>query len=231
VLVQIYGITTAGDAAAVNALGPDNVGLVLDEGIHTWDSVSDLDLPALRRELTDVAVVALSLSSDPERIRRTADAVQPAIVHLARAAGIDLDELAALRDDLAPVELMSTVPVRDDSSIDLARRLASVSDHLLLDSTDASGTVGATGLTHDWSLSARLVAEVAVPVFLAGGLGPDNVVEAIEVVGPAGVDSETHTSRRDDRRRKDLARVEAFIERARTTRPRREGFASGPGGG
>jgi phosphoribosylanthranilate isomerase len=54
-------------------------------------------------------------------------------------------------------------------------------------------------------------------VILAGGLGPENVAEAIARVRPAGVDSETRTSRDDDRRRKDLAKVEAFIERARTT--------------
>jgi phosphoribosylanthranilate isomerase len=52
-------------------------------------------------------------------------------------------------------------------------------------------------------------------VILAGGLGPDNVIEAIRRTRPAGVDSETRTSRDDDRRRKDPERVRLFIQRAR----------------
>ena len=64
---------------------------------------------------------------------------------------------------------------------------------------------------HGWRLSRDLVSRVSTPVFPAGGLGPDNVVDAIARVEPAGVDSETHTSRTDDRRRKDLDRGRAFI--------------------
>jgi phosphoribosylanthranilate isomerase len=79
-----------------------------------------------------------------------------------------------------------------------------------------TGVVGASGLVHDWSVSASVVAAVDVPVFLAGGLGPENVVAAIERVRPAGVDSETRTSRDGDRRRKDPDRVRRFIELARS---------------
>jgi phosphoribosylanthranilate isomerase len=52
---------------------------------------------------------------------------------------------------------------------------------------------------------------------LAGGLGPDNVRDAIELVRPFGVDSETKTSTVEDRRRKDLEQVERFIRLARAT--------------
>ena len=54
---------------------------------------------------------------------------------------------------------------------------------------------------------------------LAGGLGPDNVLEAIRRVRPDGVDSETRTSRPDDRRRKDVDKVRSFIELARLVSP------------
>ena len=111
---------------------------------------------------------------------------------------------------------MVTIPVRGPDSVTTAQAFAPMSDYLLLDSTDPrSGTVGATGLTHDWSVSRQIVAAVDIPVILAGGLGPENVREAIGQVGPAGVDSETRTSTDADRRRKDGARVRQFIERAR----------------
>jgi phosphoribosylanthranilate isomerase len=216
-LTQIYGITTPGDAALVNALRPDHVGVVLGEGLETWDSV---DLPTLRAilpELRDVAVVALSLSTERARILRTIEAVKPAWLHLARAAErMTPARVAALRAEIAPIRLMLTIPVRDLSALETAERFAPSADALLLDSAHpVTGTVGATGHVHDWSVSRRIVERVRVPVILAGGLGPDNVSEAIRQTRPAGVDSETHTSRSDDRRRKDPERVRLFLERAR----------------
>jgi phosphoribosylanthranilate isomerase len=225
VLTQIYGITTAEDAALVNALAPDHVGVVLDEGIATWDSVDVPTLRAILSELRDVAVVALSLSTERERILRTLGAVKPAWLHLARAAdGMTPALVAALRAEIAPVRVMLTVPVRDAAALETAERFAPCADALLLDSAHPStGVVGATGHVHDWSVSRRIVEGVRVPVILAGGLGPDNVVEAIRQTRPAGVDSETRTSRDDDRRRKHPERVRLFLERARVagagTRP------------
>jgi len=62
---------------------------------------------------------------------------------------------------------------------------------LLLDSgrPDAElPELGGTGRPHDWNLSRRIVQDSPVPVFLAGGLDPNNVVEAIQRVRPYGVD-------------------------------------------
>ena len=216
VLTQIYGITTAADAALVNALAPDHVGVVLDEGIATWDTVDEPTLRAILRELPDVSVVALSLSTERDRILRTVERVASAWLHLARAESIAPETLARLRADVAPCRLMLTVPVRDLAALELAARLAACADALLLDSAHpATGLVGATGHVHDWSLSRQIVERTRVPVILAGGLGPENVAEAIRRTRPAGVDSETRTSRTDDRRRKDPERVRLFLERAR----------------
>jgi len=216
VLTQIYGLTTPADAAAVSALGPDHVGVVLDEGIATWDSVDEPTVRAIRHEIDGPVVVALSLATDPERIRRTVETVEPGVVHLARAEHLSADALAEVRAAVSPVQVMLTVPVRGAEAVDLARRLAPHADWLLLDTAHPdTGVVGATGLAHDWEWSRAVVDATDVPVFLAGGLGPHNVAAAIETVQPAGVDSETRTSRADDRRRKDLAVVRQFIEAAR----------------
>src|SRR5262249_43735806 len=74
------------------------------------------------------------------------------------------------------------------------REAAEVAPHvhaILLDSGNPTLTVkelGGTGRRHDWSISRRIVEAVDVPVFLAGGLRPDNVAEAIHTVRPFGVD-------------------------------------------
>ena len=78
--------------------------------------------------------------------------------------------------------------------------------------------MGAAGITHDWSIDRRIVESVDIPVILAGGLGPDNVAEAIEAVHPAGVDSLTKTSVVENGVlvRKDIDKVREFCRIAKS---------------
>jgi phosphoribosylanthranilate isomerase len=217
VLVQIYGMTTAQDAADVDCLDPDTIGVVLDEGIPTWDSVDDATARGIVLAVTRARVVALSLATDLERILATFRTLKPDILHLARADAVEEQSLLRIRTAIEPASLMLTVPVEGMSSVALAQRLSEYGDYVLLDTKHPdTGVVGATGQTHDWTTSAAIVEALDTPVILAGGLGPDNVSDAISVVRPFGVDSETRTSLDIDRRRKDIAKVEAFIAVART---------------
>jgi phosphoribosylanthranilate isomerase len=217
VFVQVYGITTTEDAAEVDRLRPDSVGVVLDEGVPTWDSVDADTARAIVTALPHVRVVALSLSTDPDRILATFTTIRPDILHLARADAIDDATLQRIRAKIEPAQLMLTVPVDGPDAIDVARRLSEVGDCLLLDTKHPdTGVVGASGHTHDWSVSADIVNTLDIPVVLAGGLGPENVRDAISAVRPFGVDSETRTSLESDRRRKDIAKVESFISLARS---------------
>ncbi len=114
--------------------------------------------------------------------------------------------------------IIRSVPVVDDSSIEIARSYDGFVDFLLLDSHRADDRqIGALGVTHDWSISRRIVEAVRTPVILAGGLGPENVAEAIRTVRPAGVDSKTKTDRSGSHA-KDLDRVRRFYEAARAER-------------
>ena len=218
-LVQIYGLTTPEDAQIVNSLGPDHVGVVLDEGYDAWDSVDLRTARDIVAELSEVSVVALSLAIERDRILRTVEAVTPRVLHLARAADeLTLDDLGSLRSEITPVGLMVTIGVIDQHAVEQAERLSEVADFFLLDSAHPdSGRVGASGHVHDWTLSRRIVECTSVPCILAGGLGPDNVSGAIAAVGPFGVDSETRTSSDRDRRRKDPGKVRSFIDRARSS--------------
>jgi phosphoribosylanthranilate isomerase len=73
--------------------------------------------------------------------------------------------------------------------------------------------VGGTGKTHDWSLSAKIVANCKVPVVLAGGLTPQNVMHAIHIVRPFAVDVNSGIERADGRKSEE--RIYRFIEAAR----------------
>lgn len=97
-----------------------------------------------------------------------------------------------LRASLPGVSIVQVVHVTGDESIDEACRVAELGiDALLLDSGDQRLPVkllGGTGRTHDWTLSRKIRESVNVPLFLAGGLGIENVARAIEEVRPFGVD-------------------------------------------
>lgn len=83
-----------------------------------------------------------------------------------------------------------------------------------------AGFVGITGVTSDWEVAKEVVTKSPIPVVLAGGLGPENVYEAVRIVRPYGVDSCSGTNARGPdgrpvRFRKDMERVRLFIEEAR----------------
>lgn len=98
---------------------------------------------------------------------------------------------AQIREALPGIRVVQVIHVRDESSVTEALQVAESADALLLDSGNPNLQVkelGGTGRTHNWDLSKQIVSQSPIPVFLAGGLGPHNVREAIETVQPFGVD-------------------------------------------
>ena len=124
--------------------------------------------------------------------------LQPAIVHLGSAPGlVTPEQVRELKRSIPGVSMMRSVPVLGTESIEIALHYEGIADFLLLDSYRAADEqIGALGVTHDWSISRQIVERVRTPVILAGGLGPDNVAEAIRTVRPAGVELEDEDGQR-----------------------------------
>lgn len=98
---------------------------------------------------------------------------------------------AGLRAALPGIALVQVIHVRGEASLDEALSVAPHVDALLLDSGNpdlAVKELGGTGRVHDWRVSRRIVEQAGKPVFLAGGLRPDNVRAAVEAVQPWGLD-------------------------------------------
>jgi phosphoribosylanthranilate isomerase len=98
---------------------------------------------------------------------------------------------AELRRAMPGVKLVQVIHVVGPESVDEAVKLAPEVDAILLDSGNPALKVkvlGGTGRRHDWALSREIRERVDVPVWLAGGLNPENAREAIETVGPFGLD-------------------------------------------
>jgi phosphoribosylanthranilate isomerase len=105
--------------------------------------------------------------------------------------GLPPEQILELRPLMRGVSVVQVIHVAGDNPINQARTAARAAHALLLDSGDPSKMVkelGGTGRTHDWALSRKIRDEVKVPVWLAGGLTPDNVSEAVRQVRPFGVD-------------------------------------------
>jgi phosphoribosylanthranilate isomerase len=219
VIVQLYTMQSAEEALACIDAGADHVGLTPPQGLPG-------ELPSLQamREIV-LAVgdrarcVALTVDLDPDRVAELVEVVRPAILHLCPLEHeVTPAAVAALRARLSGTPIMQAVSVTGPESVAVARAYAEVADYLILDTQapDIPG-IGASGRTHDWSVSRAIVEAVRVPVILAGGLSPDNVAAAVRAVRPWGVDSLTHTNRAlaDGGFRKDIARVAAFAAAAR----------------
>lgn len=96
-----------------------------------------------------------------------------------------------LRDAMPGIAIVQVIHVTGREAIDEAVSVAPYVDGILLDSGNRSLPVkelGGTGQTHDWSISRRIRELVNVPIFLAGGLNPGNVSQAIREVDPFGID-------------------------------------------
>ena len=96
-----------------------------------------------------------------------------------------------LRQALPGIAVVQVVHVMDETAVSAAQAAATAAHALLLDSGNTAKPIkelGGTGRTHDWSVSRRIREAVEIPIFLAGGLTPDNVAEAVRQVRPFGID-------------------------------------------
>jgi phosphoribosylanthranilate isomerase len=215
-LTQIYEVSTPSEADAISGLGIDHVGVLVGNGIFPRErSVRDAAamLAAVR---TTSKSLALFLSADVALIEQMARELRPAIVHLGAATELlGPEQVIELRKALPDILLMRSVPVTGPESVSIARSYEKIVDFLLLDSHREGDTqIGALGITHDWNISRRIVESVRTSVILAGGLGPDNVADAVLAVRPAGVDSKTLTDAGGGHT-KDLIKVAAFNQAAK----------------
>jgi phosphoribosylanthranilate isomerase len=102
-----------------------------------------------------------------------------------------LGDYTELKHTLPGIKIVQVIHVIGESSIEEACSVAPYVDALLLDSGNQYLPVkelGGTGRIHNWRMSRKIRESVNIPVFLAGGLTPENVAEAVDQVAPFGVD-------------------------------------------
>jgi phosphoribosylanthranilate isomerase len=212
VFVKVCGIQTWEEAGAALACGATALGFLVGLTHRAEDEIGEAEARAIvRRMPAGAEAVLVTHLLDPERVAGLAASVSAHTVQVhGEMAVADLRRLRALAPS---ARLLKAVHVTGDDALGRALDCAAAdADALVLDSRTAD-RLGGTGLTHDWSVSARIVGAVApVPVYLAGGLRPENVAQAVARVRPAGVD--VNSGVEDAKGRKDTAKMRAFVDRA-----------------
>jgi phosphoribosylanthranilate isomerase len=217
-LVQIYEISSPEEAIALGGLGVDHIGVLIGEGEFPRERTIDQARLIFSAIPASSKGVALLLSADVRFIEHVISELKPTILHL--GASTDLltpSTVRELKKQCRPLTVMRSIPVVDDESIAIAKSYDGVADMLLLDShRPGDRQIGALGITHSWEIDRKIVESVRIPAIIAGGLGPDNVIDAIRAVQPAGVDSKTKTDRDDGSDTKDLQKIRRFVTQAKS---------------
>ncbi len=212
VKVKICGFTDADDLRVACELGVDMVGVILVPGSTRCVTVEQAK-QILAATAGGVAKVVVIMPRDPSELDKFARELKPDYlqIHLTFSEDELLEAKKRLGVKLIPVV---AIPQKVENYQEILKRATEASeaaDYLLLDTKGPSG--GGTGLTHDWVLSWQIREAVNVPVFLAGGLNPSNVKEAIEAVRPYGVDVATGVESSPGK--KDERLMREFIEAAK----------------
>jgi phosphoribosylanthranilate isomerase len=211
--VKVCCIASEQEAALAVEAGADAIGLVsaMPSGPGV---IGDAAIDVVARWAEGrIATVLLTSRRDARTIGEQLTRARPDVVQVCDAPA--LSEYATLRGSHPTVALVQVVHVRGASSVDEAVRVAPYVDALLLDSGNRDAAVkelGGTGRVHDWVVSRAIRDAVPVPVFLAGGLRPDNVAAAVAAVRPFGVDVCSGVRVRG---RLDREAVTAFVRAAR----------------
>lgn len=215
-LIQIAGVIDQSEATLLVDSGADYLGFPLGLDVHAEDIPEGSAAAIIHALPPRVRAVLITYLGEAE-----------AVVGLCRRLGctavqlhgdMRTSELVRLRAEAPDIEVIKSLIVRGSDSLAHLResmmRCSAHVDAFITDTFDPwSGASGATGKTHDWTVSRRLAKLSDKPVILAGGLKPENVGAAIRFVRPAGVD--VHTGVENVSGRKDPRRVRDFVAEAR----------------
>lgn len=189
VRIKICCISSIEEAKLAARYGVSALGLVSE--MPSGPGVIDENLIA---QITDavppgISTFLLTSKTDTQEIIEQQKRLKPNTIQIVDR--IESGNYQDFREELPGIKIVQVVHVNGRESIEEAVSISKQVDAILLDSGNQNLEVkelGGTGRIHDWSVSKEIVKKCGVPVFLAGGLNPENVENAIKEVKPFGVD-------------------------------------------
>ena len=213
-LIQIAGVIDKEEAQMLMDADVHYLGFPLRLPVNKEDTTEEEAAEIIKIIKPPHRAVLITYLNKAEEIIEFCDKLNVNIVQLhGKISKEELVKTKALRPDL---EIFKSLVVAEDNSSELENMVKDFSpwvDAFITDTFDpATGAEGATGKTHDWKISKKLVELSPKPVIIAGGLNASNVKKAITEIHPAGVDVHTGVEASDGR--KDLELVKRFVEEA-----------------
>jgi phosphoribosylanthranilate isomerase len=180
--VKICGITQPEDGVAIAQMGAAALGFICVSSSPRYIPPSRIQtitglLPP------SVARVGVFANPDMDTIQATVAEGGLTAVQLHGDESPDLCQ--RLRDRLPGIELIKALRVQEFNALERARPYEAVVDTLLLDAYHPT-LLGGTGQTLNWNALEQF--RPSIPWLLAGGLNPDNILEALSRVSPVGID-------------------------------------------
>jgi phosphoribosylanthranilate isomerase len=187
--IKICCIQNIEEARLAIHYGASALGLVSEmpsgPGVITEEEIAEI----IAKVPPPIATFLLTSKLDPQQIIHQQKRCRANTLQLCDY--IELDAYPYLREELPGVALVQVIHVTGEEALWKAIEVAPYVNALLLDSGNpnlAIKQLGGTGRQHNWDLSRKIRESVPIPLFLAGGLNPHNVQEAIEQVHPFGLD-------------------------------------------
>jgi phosphoribosylanthranilate isomerase len=212
--IQIAGIIDQDEADMLVDAGVNRLGFPFGLAVHREDITAEKAAEIICTLKSPASAVLITYLNRAEAILDFCKKIGTGMVQL--HGSVEIPELIRLKSLAPELEVIKSLIVRDNNFAELEYFVFIFSpyvDAFITDTYDpVTGACGATGKTHNWDVSRRIVEISPRPVILAGGLNPANVRKAIEYVRPAGVDA--HTGVEGSHGRKDPELVTAFVKEA-----------------
>jgi phosphoribosylanthranilate isomerase len=214
-IIQIAGIIDSAEANMLMDFGVDYLGFPLRLPVNKDDLTEEEAVEVIKQIHPPHKAVLITYLDNNKDIIDFCDKLNVNVVQL--HGEIALEELKALKHNRPDIEVIKSLVVHGDNYTELENTVNTLSPWIDLYITDTfdpvSGASGATGKTHNWQISRKLVTISPKPIILAGGLNPSNVRQAILNIKPAGVD--VHTGVESPDGRKDYNLVKHFMSEAK----------------
>lgn len=209
--IKICGIRTIEEARWAAASGADFLGFNFYPPSPRYISVTECCqiVQVLRSEMPNPLLVGVFVNQPPQEV---VEVMEGCNLDLAQLSGDERLEDQTFLGERAykALRLSKDVPMLAWDDLDESIYRRKTPPALLVDAS-IPGEYGGTGQLADWDLAASIAAQK--PIFLAGGLTPSNVAEAIRRVRPWGVDVASGVEATPGK--KDEAKIKAFIQNAR----------------
>lgn len=210
--IQMAGIRNVKDALMCVECGVNIIGLLVGQA-HTSDDFITKELAreiklALPQNIKTTLITHLEVAKDIIEIAKFID-----VDYIQLHSHLKESEVEIIKKALPNKKLLRLIHIDKDGKLLTNIKNIRIADFYFTDSINLkTNQVGGTGLTHNLETDKMLVETLDKPVFIAGGLNPDNVGEAVKYCKPYGVDVNSGCRAIDGSR--DREKVLAFVKNA-----------------